>query len=98
MEIHTHTHKHTHTQISEYYEQYVNKFDNLLLSYCWRNRQFSGDIQPTKTELRKTDYLNSPITRNEIEYVIKNVKIKVQDQMVSHGNSTNLQRNYTHPS
>ena len=35
-----------------------------------RNGQLSRDLQPAKTETR-IDQLNRPITRNEIEYVIK---------------------------
>ena len=73
------------TNKREYYEQlYVNKFDNLqemnnfLETYC---------LPKLNQEI---DQLNRPITRNEIEYIIKKktpYKKKVQEKMASQMNS-----------
>ena len=52
--------------IREYYEQlYVNKFDNLEVMDKFRG------LQPDKTESRRNRSTERPITRNEVEYVIK---------------------------
>ena len=51
----------------EYYEQlYANKFDNLE-----EMDNFLETYSPPKLNQEETDQLNRPITRNEIEYVIK---------------------------
>ena len=72
----TPTHTNTHPQKPP---KQTNKWKNrkkkrilqtILCQQIWqprRNGQPCGDIQPTKTELRR----NRPITRNKIEYVIK---------------------------
>ena len=53
--------------IREYYEQiYANKFDNLE-----EMDNFLETYSPPKLNQEETDQLNRPITRNEIEYVIK---------------------------
>ena len=69
----------------KYYKQlYAKEFENLeemdnfLLTYSL-----------SKLNQEETDQLNTPITRNEIEYVIKHsLQIKVQDQNASEVNST----------
>ena len=51
----------------EYYEQlYTNKFDNLE-----EMDNFLETYSPPKLNQEEIDQLNRPITRNEIEYVIK---------------------------
>ena len=45
--------------------------------------------KPAKLNPEEIDYLNRPITRNEIEYVIKHSpQAGVQDKLVSHVNYT----------
>ena len=69
----------------KYYKQlYAKEFENLeemdnfLLTYSL-----------SKLNQEEADQLNRPITRNEIEYVIKHsLQIKVQDQNTSEVNST----------
>ena len=54
-------------KIRECYEQfYVNKCDNLE-----EMDNFLEIYSPPKLNQEETDYLNGPITRNEIEHVIK---------------------------
>ena len=71
--------------VREYYEQlYANKFDNLD-----ERDNFLETYSPPKLNQEKIHQLNGPITRSEIEYVIKHsLQIKVQDQMSSQANST----------
>ena len=53
--------------VSEYYKQwYANKFGNLE-----QIDNFLETYSPPKLNQEETDHLNRPITRNEIEYVIK---------------------------
>ena len=53
--------------IREYYEQlYANKFDNLEEMFS-----FLESYNLPKLNQEETDQLNRPITKNEIEYVIK---------------------------
>ena len=55
------------TNTREYYEQlYANKLDNHR-----RNGQFLETYSLLKLNQEEIDELNRPITRNEIEYVIK---------------------------
>ena len=69
----------------EYYEQLnANKFDNLE-----EMDNFLEIYRLPKLNQEEADQLNRPITRNEIEYVIKHsLQIKVQDQNTSEVNST----------
>ena len=72
--------------IREYYEQlYANKFENPKEMY-----NFLEIYSLPKNESRRIDQLNSPITRSEIEYIIKkhSLQTKVKDQMASQVNST----------
>ena len=51
----------------EYYEQlYTNKFDNLE-----ETDNFLGTYSLLKLNQEEIDQLNRPITRNEIDYIIK---------------------------
>ena len=50
---------------------------------------FLETLGPSKLNQEERDQLNSPMTRNEIEYVIHSLQTKVQDQMASMANSTN---------
>lgn len=53
--------------VREYYEQlYANKLDNLE-----KMAKFLETCSPLKLNQEEIDQLNRPITRNEIEYVIK---------------------------
>ena len=55
------------TTLREYYEQlYANKFDNLE-----EMDNFLETYSLPKLNQEEIDQLNRPITRNEIEYVIK---------------------------
>ena len=59
--------------VREYYEQLI------VCQQIWqlrRKRQISRDIHPAKTESEEIDQLNRQITRNEIEYEIKNTPCK----------------------
>ena len=57
----------TQNTIREYYEQlYANKFDNLE-----ETDNFLETYSLPKLNQKEIDQLNRPITRNEIEYVIK---------------------------
>ena len=71
----------------EYYEQlYANKFDKLEETDNFLEAYSSPKLNPVEI-----DCLNRPITRSEIESLIKkkkSVQIKVQDQMASQANST----------
>ena len=49
---------------------YANKFDNL------EEMNFLETHRPPKLNQEETDQLNTPITRYEIEYVIKNTPYK----------------------
>ena len=79
--------------IREYYEQlYANEFNNLeemdIFQEIYSPPKLNQDIYQ----------LNRLITRNEIEYVIKNTPY-IQDQMAPQVNSTkHTKRNYTHSS
>ena len=56
----------------EYYRQlYANKLDNLE-----ELDKFLETYNPPKLDQKETDQLNRPITRNEIQYVIKNTPYK----------------------
>ena len=58
--------------IREYYEQLqANKFDNLE-----KMENFLESYSLPKLNQKETDQLNKPITRNEIEEVIKNTPYK----------------------
>jgi len=61
-------------------EYYANKFDNLE-----EMDNFLETYTLPKLNQEETDQLNRPITRNEMEYVIKthSLQTKVQDQMAS---------------
>ena len=69
----------------EYYDQlYANKFDNLE-----EMENFLGNYRLPKLNQEDIDQLNRPISRNEIEYIIKTLPTnKIQDQMASQANST----------
>ena len=79
----------------EYYQQpYANKFDNLE-----EMDNFLESYSMPKLNQEEIDRLNRPITRNEIENVIKNsLQIKVQDQMASQENSTKHTKRNSYPS
>ena len=81
--------------MGEYYEQqYANKFDNLE-----EMDNFLETYRLPKLNQEEIDQLNRPITRNEIEYVIKTFPIdKVQDLMASQANSTKHKKNNLYPS
>ena len=68
----------------EYYEQlYANKFDHME-----EMNNFLETYSLPKLNQKEIDQLNTQITRNEIESVIKTLlQIKVQDQMASQANS-----------
>ena len=56
----------------EYCEQYyANKFDNLNEIDVYLER-----YKPTKLTIEEIDYLNSPISISEIEFIVKNIPIK----------------------
>ena len=56
--------------IREYYEQlYANEFDNLE-----KMDNFLETHSPPKLNQEEIDCLNRPVTRNDIEYVIKKKK------------------------
>ena len=62
---------------------YGNKFDNME-----EMDNFLDSYSLPKLNQAETDQLNRPITRNEIEEVIKTLLTnKVQDQMASQANS-----------
>ena len=68
--------------LKPYYEQlYANKLGNLE-----EMDAFLENHKPAKLELEEIENLNRPITREEIETVIKNLT-KVQGQMAFQGNS-----------
>ena len=78
--------------IREYDEQlYANKFDNLE-----EMGNFLETYSLTKLNQEETDQLNRPITRNEIEYVIKT--FPTNKSPGPDGFIPNIQRGtYTHP-
>ena len=58
--------------IREYREQlYANKFENLK-----EMANFLETYNPPKLSQEEIDHLNRPITRNEIEYIIKKTPYK----------------------
>ena len=71
----------------EYYQQfYANKFDNLEEMDNFPETYSLNQL--TKLNQEERDQLNRPITRNEIEYIIKTLPTnKVQDQMASQTNT-----------
>ena len=82
------------TQSLEYYEQlYANKFDNLE-----EKDNFLETCSPPKLNQEEID--QQPITRNEIEYVIKTIPAnkKIQDGMASQANSTKHTKKNLYPS
>ena len=81
--------------IREYYEQlYPNKFDNLE-----ETDNFLETYSLPKLNQEEIDQLNRPITRKEIEYVIKTLPTKkVQDQITSQANSTKHTKRKLYPS
>ena len=68
----------------DYYKQlYANKMDNLE-----EMDKFLGKHNLPKPNQEETENINRPITRTEIETVIKNLPTnKTQDQMASQENS-----------
>ena len=74
---------------------YDNKFDKLE-----DMDNFLETFSPPKLNQEEIYQLNRLITRNEIEYVIKNTsyKKKVQDQMPSQVNSTKHRKKNSYPS
>ena len=73
---------------------YANKFDNPDETY-----NFLEIYSPPKLYQDEIDQLNRPVTRNEIEYVIKTLpKKNVQDQMASQVNSTKYIKRNLYPS
>ena len=77
--------------MKEYYEQlYANKSDNLD-----EMDNFLETYSLPKLNQEEIDQLNRPITRNEIEYVIKT---QIQDQMASQANSTKHTKRNLYPS
>ena len=79
----------------EYYEQlYANKFDNLD-----EMDNFLETYSLTKLNQEEIDQWNRPITRNEIEYVIKTLPTnKSMDQRTSQVNSTKHTKRNSCPS
>jgi len=72
--------------IYDYAQLYANKFDKLE-----EMNNFLESNSPPKLNQVEIGCLNRPITRSEIESLIKkkkSVRIKVQDQMASQANST----------
>ena len=60
--------------IREYYQQlYTNKFDNLE-----EMDNFLETYSLTKLNQEEIDQLNRPITRSEIEYVIKTHSLQIK--------------------
>ena len=78
----------------EYYQQlYANKFDNLE-----EMDNFLETYSLPKLNQEEIDQLNRPITRNEIEYIIKTLPTnKVQDQMASQVNYTKHTKRKLYP-
>ena len=74
--------------IRDYYQQlYANKMDSLE-----EMGKFLEKYNPPKLNQEEIESLNRPITRTELETVIKNLP-KAQDQMASQVNSTkNLEK------
>ena len=79
--------KEIQTILKTYYEQlYTNKLGNLE-----EMDAFLESHKLPKLELEDRENLNRPITREEIEAVLKNLPdTKVQGQMASQGNSIKL--------
>ena len=74
----------------EYHEQfYANKFDNLE-----EMDNFLETYSLPKLNQEEIDQLNRPITRNEIEYIIKTLPTNKSSQ----GNSTKHTKRNLHPS
>ena len=74
------------TIIGEYYEQlYTNKMGNLE-----EMNKLLETYKLPKLKQEEIENLNRPITRKEIELVIKNLpqKTRLQDQMTFQGNTT----------
>ena len=76
--------KETQTILKTYYEQlYANKLGNLEETDTFLENQ-----KLPKVEQEEIENMNRPITREEIEAVIKNLpRHNVQGQMASQGNS-----------
>ena len=74
--------------IKDYYEQlYGNKMDNLE-----KMGRFLEKFNLPRLNQEEIEIMNNPITRTEIEAVIKNLpKTKAQDKMTSQGNSIKYQ-------
>jgi len=81
--------------MKEYYEQlYANKCDNLE-----EMDNFLETYILPKLNQEEIEQLNRPISRNEIEYVIKTLPTtKVQDQMASQATSTKHTKRNLYPS
>ena len=79
--------KYIYVYIYDYEQLYANKFDKLEETDNFLEAYSSPKLNPVEI-----DCLNRPITRSEIESLIKkkkkSVQIKVQDQMASQANST----------
>ena len=73
--------------IRDYYKQlYANKMDNLE-----EMDKFIEKYNVPRLIQEEIENMNRPITGNEIKSVIKNIqKAKVQDQMASQVNSSNI--------
>ena len=82
--------------IRESYEQlYASKFDNLE-----ETDNFLETYSLPKLNIDERDQLNRPITRNEIDYVIKHTPYtqKSRTRWLHRQILPNIQRTYTHSS